>query len=182
MGIQIVCLGNELAKDDGVGLQIGRVLGRLPLPSGVEVVLRAELGFELLDILNQACQVILVDAVCTGAPPGTCLVLEEAALAELAAPIVSSHGIDVAELIEVARRLSPQREIARVCCVGVEAESFAPYCCGLTQAVKAALPRAVELVLRLIGAPPALIELGRAQCESALTCSEKPAGTGGAVD
>ena len=34
----IVCLGNELAGDDGIGYRVGRVLKALPLPAGLEPV------------------------------------------------------------------------------------------------------------------------------------------------
>jgi Ni,Fe-hydrogenase maturation factor len=32
MSTRILCLGNELVRDDGVGIRIGRILMTLPLP------------------------------------------------------------------------------------------------------------------------------------------------------
>jgi hydrogenase maturation protease len=53
MRTHLVCLGNELVGDDGIGIRVGRVLLGLALPSEITVELRASLGFDLLDIIEQ---------------------------------------------------------------------------------------------------------------------------------
>ena len=74
--IRILCLGNELVSDDGVGIRVGRVLAQLPLPAGVTVEFQLGIGLELMDSLRPAEELIIVDAAQTGAPPGTCHITE----------------------------------------------------------------------------------------------------------
>jgi hypothetical protein len=44
MNTRILCIGNELVHDDGVGIRIGRILMDLPLPADVRVELAPSLG------------------------------------------------------------------------------------------------------------------------------------------
>ena len=53
MSTRILCLGNELVRDDGVGIRIGRILMALPLPADVRVELAPQLGFDLLDVMGR---------------------------------------------------------------------------------------------------------------------------------
>ena len=80
MNTRILCLGNELVRDDGVGIRIGRILMSLPLPADVRVELAPQLGFDLLDAVAGAERVILVDAMSTGRAVGTCVTLEGRAI------------------------------------------------------------------------------------------------------
>ena len=54
MTTRIVCVGNELVSDDGLGIRVGRALQRLPLPAGVEVVFAADIGLDLIDTVMSA--------------------------------------------------------------------------------------------------------------------------------
>jgi len=157
--IRVLCLGNELARDDGVGIRVGRVLQSLPLPDGVEVVLRPALGFESLDDCPGCDELIVVDAASTGEAAGTCQVREFDALAPSSSPFGSTHALGLGQLLEVARRLGSQPSSIRV--VTVEAGSLEPNSVELGPEVAAALPRAVDLVLELIGASGALRDLAR---------------------
>ena len=57
--------------DEGVGVELVRQLEQRPLPSGVTCLDGGTGGFHLLGILQQAHEVILVDATVDGAPVGT---------------------------------------------------------------------------------------------------------------
>jgi hydrogenase maturation protease len=157
--IRILCLGNELARDDGVGIRVGRVLQSLPLSDGVEVVLRPALGFDCLDDCQGCDHLIVVDAASTGEVPGTCRLQEVDALAPSAPPFGSTHALGLGQVLEVARRLGRLPSSIRV--VTVEAGSFEPNSVELGPAVAAALPTAVEQVLDLVGASGALRDMAR---------------------
>jgi hydrogenase maturation protease len=157
---RILCLGNELAGDDGIGIRVGRVLAQLPLPPELDLSVAPELGFGCLELLCEVEHLVLVDALTTGRTPGTCLVMEGVELAALAGSPGSSHALGAAHLIEVARRL-PAGGPARVTCVTVEVERCESFSAALTRAVQAALPVAVDAVLRTLGASPELLDLGR---------------------
>ena len=167
MATRILCLGNELVRDDGVGIRIGRILGELPLPAEVCVELAPHLGFALLDVVAGADCVILVDAMSTGQPPGTCVTLAGRAIEHYGAGTSISHTIGIAELMELARRLAPDRPPATLHFVGVEGVAFADYGTEMTAAVEAAIPVAVDAVLRIVGADDGLRAAGRQACARA---------------
>src|SRR5450759_4021716 len=151
MNTRILCLGNELVRDDGVGIRIGRILMDLPLPEGVRVELAPQLGFDLLDVVAGAEQVVLVDAMSTGRPPGTCVTMEGQAIERYGAGASLSHTIGIAELMELAHRLAPSRAPATLHFVGVEGVAFSEYGTELSPPVEAAIPEAVSAVLRIVG-------------------------------
>jgi len=65
-------------------------------------------------------------------------------------------------LMELAHRLAPTRPPATLHFVGVEGVQFAEYGTELSPQVEAAIPLAVEAVLRVIGANDGLLAQGRA--------------------
>jgi hydrogenase maturation protease len=160
MQTRIICLGNELVRDDGIGIRVGRVLARLPLPPNAHVELAPHLGWNLLDVVAEADRLILVDAMSTGQPPGTCVSLEGRAIERYNSGAAASHTLSIAELMELALRLAPGRAPTSLHFVGIEGVAFAEYGTELTPAVKAAIPVAVEAVLRLLDATPELLQAG----------------------
>ena len=166
MRTRVLCLGNELVRDDGAGIRVGRVLMSLPLPEDVRVELAPHLGFDLLDVVAGAEQVILVDAMSTGRPAGTCVTLAGQAIERYSAGASLSHAMSIAELMALARKLAPERPPATLHFVGIEGVAFAEYGTGLSAEVEAALPEAVEAVLELIGADDGLRAAGRRACRS----------------
>jgi len=149
---RVLCLGNELVRDDGAGIRVGRILLRLPLPPEVQVELAPHLGFDLLDAVASAERIVLVDAMSTGRPPGTCVTLDGRALERHAAGASLSHTLGIAELMELAHRLAPERPPASLVFVGIEGAAFSDYGRELSPAVEAAIPEAVDAVLRILGA------------------------------
>lgn len=163
--VSVLCLGNELVRDDGVGVRIGRVLRQLALPSNVTVELRRALGFELLEELDPGVELVLVDAARPEGSPGRLRVLELDATAELAMSPSNAHSVGVAEVLLIARALGPGRLPPRVAVVTVEAGDIEHFGLELTAPVSAALPAAVETVLDLIAAPPGCRDEGRRLAE-----------------
>jgi hydrogenase maturation protease len=165
---KIICLGNELVCDDGVGIRVGRILAALPLPSHVTVELRAYLGLDLLDVICESKRIILVDAINSGGPPGTCVVMNGTQLADLSCKAALSHASSIAEAMAVAARLRSEEAIASIRFVGIEGRWFDRYGAELSPQVRAALPIAVDTVLRIIGADDALLAKAREESERAL--------------
>jgi hydrogenase maturation protease len=159
---RVLCVGNELVRDDGAGIRVGRILLGLPLPPHARVELVPQLGFDLLDVVAGAAHVILVDAMSTGRPPGTCVTLAGQAIERYSAGVSLSHSMSIAELMALARTLGPERPPATLQFVGVEGVAFTEFGMGLSPEVEAAIPQAVDAVLRLIGAGEELRAKGRA--------------------
>jgi hydrogenase maturation protease len=161
MNTRILCLGNELVRDDGVGIRLGRILMALPLPADVRVELSPQLGFDLLDAVAGAERVIRVDAMSTGRAVGTCVTLEGRAIERYNSGASASHTIGIAELMDLAHRLAPDRAPSTLHFVGIEGIAFGDYGTDLSPEVQAAIPHAVEAILALIGADADLMEAGR---------------------
>lgn len=165
MATRVVCVGNELACDDGIGIRVGRVLLSLPLPGEVTVDLRGLAGLDLLDAVADVGLLVLVDAMTSGCAAGTCLVRGLADFGVRTQSPFLRHGVGLVEVLELARRLIPERFPERVALVGVEAAVLARFGTTLSEHVRAALPETVEAVLRLVGASEELVAAGRAEAE-----------------
>lgn len=71
--IRVLCVGNEYQVDDGVGPAVGRwLIEHCSLPTEVEVLDRATMGYAMVGDLMGCDAVVVVDAVDgTGEAPGT---------------------------------------------------------------------------------------------------------------
>ena len=141
----VIGLGNSWRGDDGAGPAVARVL-RDTVPARVHVYEGEPVG--LIEDWAGADEVIVVDAVSSGAAPGTIRRLDP-----LAEPIPASlsqgstHAFGLAETIELARTRG--RLPARLTVSGIEGERFTA---GqeLSPPVQAAVERVVgELAERL---------------------------------
>ena len=103
----VIGIGNEERGDDAVGLLIARRLAALGL-DGVSVITEQREGLALIDAWERAgaAQVILIDAVISGAPPGTVRRLPvDAEPLPLLDARTTSHSLGVAQAVELARTL-----------------------------------------------------------------------------
>lgn len=141
--ILVAGLGNVLLMDDGVGVHVVDAL-RQDAPPGVCVV---EIGTAVLDalhLLEWADKVLAVDAMQTGAAPGTIYRFGERDIAGGGVP-VSLHELG----IKAALRLLPDPPQAEIVFIGVEPQRI-DYGLDLTPAVQAALPSVVGLVKQIV--------------------------------
>ncbi len=94
----VVGLGNDYRSDDGAGLAVAR---RVRFGSVREV---SEPG-NLLDLWNEDDDVVLVDAVVSGAPEGTIHRIDAGRSPLPVRAITSSHSFGLADVIELGRSL-----------------------------------------------------------------------------
>ena len=141
----------------------------LSLPDGISVEIAPQLGFDLLDAVASADRIVLVDAMCTGRLVGTCVILDGQAIERYSAGASASHTLGIAELMKLAQQLAPQRPPATLHFVGVEGVAFGEYGTELSAEVAAAIPTAVEAVLRIVGASETVLteaaRLSRAEAQ-----------------
>ena len=142
----VICVGNPARSDDALAARVAWELERHN--PGVPIHTCDGDPGELLELWEGLDRAVLVDAVVTGgAEAGTIHVLE-AGTEPLPIPsAASTHGIGLAETIELARTLGRLPQDVRV--VGIEAGSLDPGV-SLTPEVEAAIPRAVDQVLQVI--------------------------------
>jgi hydrogenase maturation protease len=67
----VLGIGNVLMGDEGIGVHVVRQLEEGAIPDGVELLDGGTGSFLLLDPMQRARKVILVDATLDGNPPGT---------------------------------------------------------------------------------------------------------------
>ncbi len=150
----VIGCGNEWASDDAVGLQVIRSLKDLKaskeveLPDGVELIEAGTPGLNLLDLWDRTDRVIIVDAVKSGAAPGTVHGFDAALLPPRDVMPVSSHGVNIIDAVQLGRLLG--RLPSSLTIIGVEILSEEPFHVGLTPEVEAAVPRVIERVLEAI--------------------------------
>jgi hydrogenase maturation protease len=129
--------------DDTLGLRVAPLLEREFDARRVGVSYHDRPGVRLLESLEGARKVVLVDGVQSGAAPGTLHRIEGEAIYRQLAKHTSTHGFGLAEAIALAVRLgyAPDDLVLH----GVEVGS-AELDAGLSEAVEAALPRLVSAV------------------------------------
>jgi len=142
--IRIIGLGNTCGGDDAVGVLAARRLGGL-VAGRAEVVEAEMAGLELLELMEGADMVILIDAARTGQPAGTIHRLD-ASTTPVAAPLFahSTHALNAVEALELARALG--RLPDRVLVYGIEVEELSAGR-SLSPTVGAALEQVVRRVL-----------------------------------
>ncbi|NOT09952.1 MAG: HyaD/HybD family hydrogenase maturation endopeptidase [Gemmatimonadales bacterium] len=144
-GTLILGLGNPLMGDDGVGVAaVGKLREAWELPADVTVVDGGTWGMNLLPLIESAGRLILVDAIDTGAAPGTLTVLERHELPKLFVLKLSPHQIDLREVLALAewRGALPAYLVA----VGVQPRRV-EMDLALSPEVAAALGKLVDLVV-----------------------------------
>jgi hydrogenase maturation protease len=141
----VLGIGNSMRGDDGVGPAVAARVAGLGLP-GVEVVTDGE-PTSLLDHLGQPSPpdvVVVVDATAPGPEPGRVRVHQVGPERLVRpGPASGSHGLGVADVVELARALGLLP--GRLTLVGVEAESMR-LGEGLSEAVRRSVGDAVRAV------------------------------------
>ena len=101
--VVVIGLGNPLMGDDGLGIAaLERLRTRYVLPAGIELVDGGTWGLNLLPVIEDSDGVILIDAINTGAPPGTPIRLEHASLPRYLATKISPHQVDLRDVLGLA--------------------------------------------------------------------------------
>lgn len=140
----VIGVGNPYRRDDGVGLAVAaRLRGRVP--AGVRVVDCEQEPSRLIDAWQGAESALVVDAVESGAAPGT-LHRFDAGARPIPAGVFrsSTHAFGVGDAVELARVLG--RLPGRILVYGVEGGEFAAGE-GLSAPVEAAVEAAAQAVL-----------------------------------
>jgi hydrogenase maturation protease len=96
----ILGLGNIIMGDEGVGVHVVRALEKHTLPSNVECLDGGTGGFVLLEPLQSAGRIILIDAAADGNPIGT-VTRTTPKFSRDYPPTLTAHDIGVKDLLDV---------------------------------------------------------------------------------
>lgn len=142
--ILVIGIGNPYRRDDGVGLAVAREVKKQAGNDVAAIELGGE-GAGLLEAWKDAEVVLVVDAVHSGAEPGTLHRMDATSHPLPAAMFrASTHAFSLGEAVELGRALGqlPRRLIV----FGVEGNDFQAGT-GLSRKVESAVPTAVEKIL-----------------------------------
>jgi hydrogenase maturation protease len=145
--VLVIGVGNELRGDDGAGIEVVRRLRGPAAAVGIEVREAPGEPTALLDLWQGADRVIVVDAMRSGAPPGTVLRFD-ASGKPLPAHLrrsPSTHAVALEEAIELGRAL--RRLPERLIVIAVEGRTFAAGS-GLSDELELLGPALADAVLR----------------------------------
>ncbi len=147
----IIGLGNPLVTDDSVGLRVAAELrSRLAGRADVEVTEDYWGGLRLMEQMVGYDRAIVVDAICSGAAPGTIHHLAPGDIPTQRS--ASSHDMTLPTALTLGRQAGlrlPADEA--IVLVGIEAEDILNFGEACTPAVAAAVSRAVAEVLAVLG-------------------------------
>jgi len=96
----VLGLGNVLMGDEGIGVHVVRALEKHTLPAGVECLDGGTGGFVLLEPLQNADRIILIDAAADGNPLGT-VTRTTPRFSHDYPPTLTAHDIGVKDLLDV---------------------------------------------------------------------------------
>lgn len=138
----VVCIGNAMRSDDGVGLSIGEELRA----KGVNVILLRDDASSILESVQGVDRLVLVDAIDFGGEPGSVISgrIEELESIEMRS---STHSLSPIFFLNLIKELTgyPREAFA----VGIQPKSL-ELGGRLSEEVEAALPTAVETVLKIL--------------------------------
>jgi len=142
--VLVLGLGNELLRDDGVGVHAVRALAAERL-RGVDMMEIETATLDALGPIERARAVIALDAVDAGRPPGTVLRVSLDEVPTLPVP-VSLHALDLPALLQ----LIPEASRPQVVVLGVQPGTIGPGM-DLSPEVRGALPHLLAAVRDTIG-------------------------------
>lgn len=142
----ILGLGNPLLRDDSVGLRVVQEL-RLSLPADPSIELDEDFwgGLRLMERMIGFDRVIIIDAIQSGAEPGTIHLLSPGDIPTQRS--ASAHDVNLPTALEFGRQAGAQLPSEdQILLIAIEAGDVQTFDEELTPNVQEALPQAVETV------------------------------------
>jgi hydrogenase maturation protease len=138
----VLGLGNVIMGDEGVGVHVVRALEKLSLPSGVECLDGGTGGFILLEPLQNAGRIVLVDATDDGQPVGT-VTRTKPQFSRDYPPTLTAHDIGVKDLLDAFYMQGGKRDVTLFT---VTIDPLQSISMELSEACKEAADKAVERI------------------------------------
>jgi hydrogenase maturation protease len=152
-GILVAGVGNAWLRDDGFGGEVARRLEQSDLPEGVAVMDAGTGGLDLAyEVMRGYDALVIIDVSQQGGEPGTLYVMEpdESSVQGTIedGEVVNPHAMDPQTMLRFVR--SAGAWPGKVVVVACEPADVAEMGWGLSDQVKDAVQRAVDLVLATI--------------------------------
>jgi hydrogenase maturation protease len=106
----VLGLGNILMGDEGVGVHVVRALEKISLPAGVECLDGGTGGFILLEPMQEAARIVMIDAAADGNPIGT-VTRTVPRFSRDYPPTLTAHDVGIKDLLDLFYMLDGGREV-----------------------------------------------------------------------
>ena len=106
----VLGLGNVLMSDEGVGVHVVRALATHKLPCNVECLDGGTGGFILLEPMQQAERIVMIDAAADGNPIGT-VTRSVPHFSRDYPPTLTAHDVGIKDLLDLFYMLDGGREV-----------------------------------------------------------------------
>ncbi len=143
----ILGLGNPILKDDSIGLRVAQEL-RAVINDAPDIEVGEDYwgGLRLMERMIGFDRAIIIDAICTGAIPGTIHILSPGDIPTQRS--ASAHDVNLSTALEFGRQAGAKLPTTdEILLIGVEAADVQTFDEALSPEVESALPHAVEIVL-----------------------------------
>jgi hydrogenase maturation protease len=148
--VTVLCVGNYLMGDEGVGVHFARMLEKEKLPEGVTIIDGGSGGFKLLEYLNEANDLVMIDATLDDQDPGTIRLIRPRFASDFP-KAMSTHEIGLKDLVESSILLG---RLPTIYLFTISINTVQPLSIELSPEVSACLPvlrdQVIGLVERLI--------------------------------
>ena len=141
----VIGVGNLLRTDDGVGIHVINILSeRVP---GLDSLDAAMGSIEIIEAMRGYDRTVIVDAVETGAEPGT-IYLVNLTGGEKPPTITHSHGTDIITILQLGHQLYGVEMPKEIILLAIEAEDTTTIGDKPTPKVQKAIERALKIVAK----------------------------------
>jgi hydrogenase maturation protease len=145
-------IGNPILGDDGVGFYVAQELANKVKDETIDVKDAGIGGLSLLDLIAGYDKVIIVDAIKTeNGEAGQIYKLKPEDFINTVHLTTSLHNTNLATAIEIGKKLLTEKMPKEIVIFAIEVEQVTKFTEEMTQKVKEAVPKAVNLVLEEIG-------------------------------
>ena len=149
MNTLVLGIGSPIMSDDAIGLRTLEELEKMNL-EGVTLQEACTSGLDLIEVMIGYDRVIIIDAIMNyGDKPGAVMVLDREAFSNSVHGI-NAHEANIPSTIELGMKLAPDTFPKDIKFVAVEVNDVFTVNDKMTPEVEAALPEAVDIVLKLI--------------------------------
>ncbi|VAX06036.1 Hydrogenase maturation protease HybD [hydrothermal vent metagenome] len=144
--ILIIGMGNVLMQDEGVGVRaVEELENRFYIPDGVSIVDGGTTGMNLFDPIRQCDQLIVADAINTGAPYGSLVRIANGEIPAFFQTKLSNHQLGLSDLLALLTLKGAVPE--HVAIIGMVPHSLENKL-GLTDAATAGLAAMVMMLVQ----------------------------------
>ena len=139
----VLGLGNTLMGDEGVGVHVLRELEKRVLPAGIDCLDGGTGGFVLLEPLQNADRIVMIDAAADGNPVGTITRITPRFSSEYP-PTLTAHDVGVKDLLDIFYILGGDCEVVLF---AITIDPHQSITLSMSPVIEKAAHEAVELIV-----------------------------------